>query len=186
MRWSPLPLACSLVLAGTADIAADTPLRPGEMRQAMGLKLGAWKTKSRLLDLQVEQAAGGDPAEVERATAKFRALLGKDLIQRQCLRDHPDRMSLPGLHPPPGCDHSRIEVWNGRFAVTSICKDPGSDGSFEVTFEGTYTPKLMTIRSHATASSNGVRFRIKLDAESRFTGKCDSIPTIRTPPMKGH
>lgn len=151
------------------------------MRQDMGLKLGAWKTKSRLVDLRLDPAPGGDPAEAERAVSRFRALLGKEVIQDQCLRDHPDRLSLPGLHPPPGCDYSRLEVGNGRFAVTSLCKEPNSDEAFAVTLEGTYTPERMTVRSEATAPHPRGRMHIKMDIESRFSGSCDSIPAIRTP-----
>jgi hypothetical protein len=182
MRWIPMPLALSLAVAATAGLAADEPLRPEQVRQAMGLKLGAWKTKSRLVDLQVETAPGGDPAETEQVVAKFRALLGKEVIQVQCLRDRPDRLSLPGLHPPPGCDYSRLEVRDGRFAVTSQCKEPNSDEAFAVAVEGTYTPERMIVSSDATAPHPRGRMRIKLNAESRFTGSCDSLPV--TPPAE--
>ncbi len=184
MHWIPLPLALSLAVAGTAGLAADALLRPEQMRQAMGLKLGAWKTKSRLVDLQVEPGPGGDAAETERDVAKFRALLGKEVIQDQCLRDRPDRLSLPGLHPPPGCAYTRLEARDGRFAVTSQCKEPNSDDEFAVDLKGTYTPERMIVSSDATAPHPRGRMRMKLVAESRFTGSCDSIPAIETPPAE--
>lgn len=181
MRRISLPLAVSLALAATAGLAADSPLRPEQVRQAMGLKLGAWKTKSRLVDLQLESAPGGDPAEAERAVARFRALLGKEVIQKQCLQDRPDRLSLPGLHPPPGCDYSRLEVRGGRLTMTSTCKAPGSNETFAVALEGTYTSERMILRSDATAPHPRGRMRMKMEVESRFSGRCESLPVIRTP-----
>lgn len=182
MRWIPVPLAVSLALAATAGLAADSPLRPEQMRGAMGLKLGVWKTKSRLVDLQVDSAPGGDQAGADRHVARFRALLGQDVLQNQCLQDRPDRLSLPGLHPPPGCDYSRLEARNGRFAVTSLCKDPGSEEAFEVALEGSYTPKRITVRSQASAPHPRGRMHLKIDIESRYSGSCDSPPEAETLP----
>jgi hypothetical protein len=182
MRW--MLLAFPLTLAAGAGLGADAPLRPEHMRQAMGLKLGAWQTKTRLVDVKVEPVAGGSAGDGAGAEAALRAQFGKGATEGLCLWDDPDRLYLPGIIAMPGCDYSRIEARNGRFAVTATCRNPEPAGVIEVAVEGTYTPERMTTRSEMTATVLGMRARIKLESASRFKGKCDSIPVVMSPQLK--
>lgn len=186
MRWMPLPLAISLTLAASAGLAADSPLRPGLMREAMGLKLGEWRTRSTLVELQVEPGPGDDAAEAERAAAEMRAQAAKPMTQDQCLWDDRSRLYLPGVRAPGNCDYSRLEAEGGKFAIAGLCKHPESSAVIEIAIDGTNTPELMTYRSEATASAGKGRIRVKMETTSRFTGKCDAVPIIRTPPAKGN
>lgn len=181
MRWIPFPLALSLALAATAGLAADSPLRPEQMRQAMGLKLGAWKTKTRLVVMDIEPWPGGDRAEAEKAARRGRALMTDRTVQHQCLEDKPGRLSFPGLHPPPGCEFTRIEVRNGRLAVSSLCRYPGLAGAFTQAVEGTYTSERVVLRGHAMLPHPRGRLRMKVESESRFAGSCDSLPPDTLP-----
>ena len=184
MHWMPVPLAVSLALAASAGLAADSPLRPERMREAMGLKLGAWRSTSRLVDVQVTPAPGGNAADAERAAAAIRAQFGGNVADDQCLWDDRERLYLPGMRDIPGCDFSRLEARDGRFALTASCRHAQPEGTVEFAIEGRYAPERMTARSRMTASTSGLRARIEVETESRFTGECALPPVILTPPAK--
>lgn len=184
MRWITLPLALSLALSATAGLSADAPLRPEALRRAMGLKLGGWQTVFKVRDFKAEFPDGVNSEEAEQAVAAFRAKLEKDRIKNECLSDIPERLNLPGVHPPKACDFSRIEARDGKFLIKSLCKaDSGT--TLEAVVEGEYGPERMTARSEVASSDGGVFLRIKMDSESRFTGPCASSPVAGTPPAKG-
>ncbi|MGZ8285935.1 MAG: DUF3617 domain-containing protein [Allosphingosinicella sp.] len=185
MRWIPVPLALSLALAATAGLAADSPLRPEQLRQAMGLKLGEWRTSFKLADVQVDPAPGGTAADAERAVPSIRAQLSAPL-QTQCLWDDRERMYLPGLRGMPNCEYSRVEAGNGRFALTAMCKQRDSAEIIEIAVEGRYDREHMTTRAEVRLSIEGMPVRVKMDSESRFVGKCGLPPVILTPPAKGN
>ncbi|HEX8626386.1 MAG TPA: DUF3617 family protein [Allosphingosinicella sp.] len=185
MRWLPLPLALSLALAATAGLAADSPLRPEQMRQAMGLKLGEWRSETRLVDVKIEPAPGGTAADAERAVPSVRASLsGPETLQ--CLWDDRERLYLPGIRGVPGCDYSGVEVRDGRFALTAVCKQPDKADVVQVAVEGRYGPEQLSARSEVRLSIKGMRVLARLDTESRFVGKCRVAPLILTPPTKGN
>jgi hypothetical protein len=186
MRWMPLPLAFSLAVAATAGLAADAPLRPEQMRPTMGLKVGAWRSVSTLVELEVEPGPGDDPAEAERAKAAMRDKMRKPMTQDQCLWDDRSGLRLPGLKIPGNCEFSRLEARDGRFAVAGICRHPDSAAVIDMTTEGTYTAEGVNYRSEATASAGKGQIRVKMDIASRFTGPCAASPPIRTPPFKGN
>ncbi|HEU0097988.1 MAG TPA: DUF3617 family protein [Allosphingosinicella sp.] len=183
MRWICLPLCCSLAAAATAGPAADAPLRPEKLRETMGLRLGSWKTRVRLTDLQFEPEFVGDPAKGQRTSAQWRTILGAEVTREQCLEDGPDRVSVPPSFPSTGCEYGRIEARNGRFAVALLCKDPESGETTTVALEGAYSPEKMTTRSVSTTFSGGTRIRTTLDLESRFAGGCESVRAVGTPRM---
>jgi hypothetical protein len=184
MRWIPLPLALPLVLSATAALSADASLRPETLRQVMGLKLGGWQTTFTVKDLKADFPDGLNAEDAERALARFRANLEKDRIKNECLSDIPERLNLPGVHPPKACDYSRIEASDGKFLIKSLCKGD-SGASLEAVVEGEYGPERMTARSEVASSNGGVRVRIKMAAESRFAGQCSSNPVAETPPAEG-
>lgn len=184
MRWIPLPLGLSLALSATAALSADAPLHPEALRRAMGLKLGGWQTTFTVIDLKVDFPDGVNAEEAERAAAGFRAELERDRIKNECLSDIPERLNLPGVHPPKECDFSRIEARDGKFLIKSLCKaDSGT--TLEAVVEGEYGPERMSARSEVASSDSGVRIRIKMDSKSRFTGQCDPSLVAETPPAKG-
>jgi hypothetical protein len=185
IHWRPLPLAASLALAASAGLAADSPLRPERMREAMGLKLGAWQTVSTLVELKVEPGPGDDPAEAERGAAAIRAEAAKPMIQDQCLWDDKERLYLPGVRTPGNCEYSRLEARNGKFAITSLCRHPESSAVIEVAIDGTYGPKRLAYRSEAVATAGKGRIRVKTESKSRFMGKCTVPPVVVTTPPKG-
>jgi hypothetical protein len=182
----PLPIALALALAARAGLAAGARLRPEQMREAMGLKLGAWQTRSTLVELKVEPGPADNAAEAERAAAAMRAQLAKSMIQDQCLWDDHSRLNLPGVRAPGNCEYSRLEGRDGRFAVTGRCGSSDSSGVIQIAMEGTYTSEEMTHRSEATAFVNGTRIFVKMDMASRFTGECAAPPVVLTPPKKGN
>ena len=182
MRSIALPLV--LAVAATASVAADAPLRPEQMRRAMGLKLGEWRTEYTVADVQVEPAPGGTRADAERSKPAIRARLGQP-TQAQCLWDDGQRLYLPGIRGMPGCDYSRIEARNGRFAITAVCRQPNSAEVTKVVVAGSYTAEHITARSEATLPIEGMRVRVKLDSKSRFVGECTLPPVILTTPEKG-
>jgi hypothetical protein len=185
MRTISLPLAISLGLAATATLAADTPLRPEQVREAMGLKLGAWHTILTVRDVRLVPAPGDDKEAAKRAERFVRTELKKDGARDECLSDIPDRIAVPGIHAGPECDFSRIEASGGRFAVTGICRDSPSDArSIEVAITGRYTPESLTSHSEARSTVDGARLLIKLDLESRYIGQCPPPPVAVTPPPK--
>jgi hypothetical protein len=185
MRWIPLPVALSLALAATAGLAADTSLRPEQMRQAMGLKLGEWRSETKLVDVKIEPAPGGTAADAERAEPSIRARLsGPETLQ--CLWDDRERLHLPGIRGVPGCDYNGIEVRDGRFALTAVCKQRDKAEIVQVALDGRYGPERLSARSEVRLSIEGMRVLVKLDTESRFIGKCSVLPVILTPPAKGN
>lgn len=185
MRWLPLPLALSLAAAATAGLAADAPLRPEQMRQAMGLKAGNWRSVSTLVELAVEPGSGDDPAAAERALAEMRARMSKPLIQDQCQRDERSGSHIPGVRTPGDCKFTRVEARDGRFALAGRCTHPRSSAVIGLAAEGTYTADRMDYRSEASVTAGNLQMRVTMDIASRFTGPCLTAPLIRTPPPKG-
>ena len=180
----PLPIALSLACAASAALAADSPLRPERMREAMDLKLGEWQTRSTLVDIKVEPGPGEDPAEAERVAAGMRAELAQPVTRSQCLWDDRKRLNLPGVRAPGTCEFSRLEARDGKFAATGSCGSPGSSAKIGIAIEGTYTPERLTYRSEATTSATGTGIRFRVDIESRRTGECAAPPVIQVPPGK--
>lgn len=180
MRWIPLPL----IVVASAAIAADSPLRPEQMREAMALNLGEWRSVSTLVELEFEPGPGEDPALARRAREALRAQVTKPTTQKQCLWDDGTRMYIPGVHVPADCDFSRLEARDGKFAFAGTCRDPASPAPIDVTAEGTYTSKRMTYRSQAIAAAGKGRVRMTMSIVSRFKGKCDSIPVVMLPSTK--
>jgi hypothetical protein len=181
MRLNPLPFALSLTAVASAALAADAPLRPERMREAMGLRLGAWRTVSTLVDLEVAPGPGDDAAEAERAAAEMRSKLGRPLTQDQCLWDDRSRLYLPGVRIPGKCEFSRLEAGDGRFAAAGRCGHPESSAKIDIAIEGTYAADRMTYRSEADAAAGKGHIRVKMDMASRFTGPCATAPAILTP-----
>ena len=181
MRRIRLPLALSLAIAACPGLAADAPLRPEQLRQAMGLKLGAWHSTVTVTDLEVEPTPGADPAEARRAGAALRPKIGETRPTEECLWDSPELVFIPGLRVGSGCDFSRVEAKGGRFAVAGSCSRPNIGVRLEMAIEGSYTPETMTSRFDMTTTTGEMRIRMKANAVSRFVGACPPPPVVVTP-----
>jgi Protein of unknown function (DUF3617) len=178
----PLPFALSLALVASAALAADTQLRPEQLRPAMGLKLGSWHSKFTISELEIAPTPGADPAESQRAEAALRPRVGETKSFDECLWNSPELMFIPGVRIESGCDFSRVEARGGRYAVTGICSRPQGGVRVETSIEGTYTPETMTSRFEISTTTGQIRVRMKADAQSRFSGPCPPPPVIRAPP----
>lgn len=174
------PLVLSMILAATAALAADAPLRPERLRQAMGLNQGQWTTVSRIVDARVEAGPGVLKADVERVSAELRATIGKQTTMIECLENSADGLYFPGMRAMPECEFSRVEARNGRFALAALCT--ARTGSARLAAEGAYSSERMTTRSEGTVSTAEGNVRMKFESEGRFTGKCELAPTIELRP----
>ncbi|HEX8063617.1 MAG TPA: DUF3617 family protein [Allosphingosinicella sp.] len=179
-RW----LTRSAVLVAGAGLAADSRRRPEQLRQAMGLKLGEWESTVTVADVQVEPTPGADPAEAEKAAAALRPQIGTSRTHKECLWNSPDLVFIPGLRVESGCEFSRVEARNGRYAVTGICSRPEGGVRVEMAFEGSYAADSMTSHFEATTTTGQVRIRMKADAQSRYAGQCPPPVAISSPPPK--
>lgn len=185
MRRSSLPLGLMLALATAPGLAADSALRPEQLRQAMGLKLGSWRSTLNVVDVQVEPTPGADPAEAERTAPALRSKIGLAPPIEECLWDSPELVFIPGLRvgsAASGCTFGRVEARDGRFAVASICSHPDQGVRVEMAMDGSYTPETMASRFEVTTTTANMRIRIKASSESRFAGDCKSMPPIVSVP----
>jgi hypothetical protein len=178
MQSRRLALALAALVAAAPALAAVTSVEPHALRKIMGLRLGAWHTDFTVTEIQVEPTPGGDAAAVARAEADLRGKVGVPRTSDECLWDSPEQMFIPGIRVGSGCDFSRVEARDGRFAVTMLCEQPSAGSRVESSFQGAYAPESIDGHFDITVTTGQLRIRMKADGKSRYAGACPPIVSI--------
>ena len=179
MRSRPLSYALVALVAAAPAVAAVTAIQPQSLRKAMGLRLGAWHTDFKMTELAVEPTPGADGTEAAKAEAALRPKIGEARTSDECLWDSPEQMFIPGIRVESGCEFSRVDARDGRFAVVMLCERPGSRVQTEMT--GTYAPESVEGRFDLTITTGQMRIRMKAEGKSRHAGACPPPPIVTAP-----
>jgi hypothetical protein len=178
------PFAVLLLLVASGGLAADAPLRPDQLRGVMGLKPGSWRTTAHLVDMRIDTQSKDDAARGAEVTSAVRSKAEKSFSGDECLPESPAALFIPGFQlAEAGCEFSRVEAGEGRFAVSAICDRLDPPIRLEMDVAGTYDSKRVSSRVRSAATVKGDRVDLTLELKSRFIGRCKAVPAVvkRTP-----
>jgi len=181
MRLRRLSLALAILLAAAPALAGVTAIEPHALRKVMGLRLGSWHTDFTVTEVKVEPTPGGNAAAVAKAEAELSGKVGVPRTSDECLWDSPEQMFIPGIRVASGCDFSRVDARNGRFAVAMQCERPDAGVRVQTDFQGSYAPESMDGHFDITVTTGELSIRMKADGKSRYAGACPPPPIVTVP-----
>lgn len=179
-----LAAAFSVLLAVAGGAAATTAGYDSieAFARAIGMKPGGWHTSLKVKAVRVEPRPGGNPAAAAAVKARLESAATRGDEMDDCVHEPAvGKASLPGILLEKGCSFSRMEVAEGRWAVTSQCKI-GEGAVVKTVGEGSYAPDLVTGRHVVDFSSADLSSHIELETVTRFTGECPAPVVIRMVP----